>query len=436
MTLDNFTPIQKLIFADAFKAIICDNYYQEEKDFDSEGRLSERRFVYPDGKLKVREAYDYKRSRVTKFFFENNEELLRLTVPLYTNDEQRTMFTPFKERIQQLGFSLENIERLLLSQQCNDPKNLTEQKVLIDKSSIYRESFNIENTTYDKEGKSFWKENYESYYLEKSKGRYVFERHGRKIMEKIFYDICDPSVKFFSYDKEDRLVQEGNLYYEYYHKNKANCIKMYPEKPRKYSEIGYLHTQKKGTFTETTKCITEFGKTKKIVSTLNQNHQLVRKVDTTYCNYGKNKKRYRPRKKDIIRETIEQNTYNVAGLLVKREYISFDDDIPQINSYSIETFGYNEQGQKVEYNKKREYKNSWEIIGKRPNLKFETKDKIFLERTLYYYDSEGNLTREELKKWRADEGVETDVELLTTHHFYFKEDECEEHLKVIVKEYI
>ena len=420
MTLDNFTPIQKLIFADAFKAIICDNYYQEEKDFDSEGRLSERRFVYPDGKLKVREAYDYKRSRVTKFFFENNEELLCLTVPLYTDDEQRTMFTPLKERVQQLGFSLENIERLSLSQQCNDPKNLTEQKVLINKSSIYRESFNIENTTYDKEGKSFWKENYESYYLEKSKGRYVFEHNGKIIMEKIFYDICDPSVKFFSYDAEDRLVQEGNLYYEYYHKNKANCIKMYPEKPRKYSEIGYLHTQKKGTFTETTKCITEFGKTEKIVSTLNQNHQLVRKVETTYCNYGKNKKRYRPRKKDIIRETIEQNTYNVAGLLVKQEYIFFDDDIPQINS--VETFKYNEQGQKVERNEKTEYKNG-----------FGPKYKIFLEQTLYYYDSEGNLTREELKKWRADEGIETDIEQLTTHHFYVEDDEYKEHLKVTIK---
>ena len=418
MTLDNFTPIQKLIFVDAFKAIICDNYYQEEKDFDSEGRLSERRFVYPDGSLKVREAYDYKRSRVTKFFFENNEELLRLTVPLYTDDEQRTMFTPLKERIQQLGFSLENIERLSLSQQCNDPKNLTEQKVLINKSSIYRESFNIENTTYDKE-------NYESYYLEKSKGRYVFEHTGKIIMEKIFYDICDPSVKFFSYDEKDRLVQEGNLYYEYYHKNKANCMRMYPKKPRKYSEIGYLHTQKKGTFTETTKCITEFGKTEKIVSTLNQNHQLVRKVDTTYCNYGKNKKRYRPRKKDIINETIEQNTYNIAGLLVKQEYTLFYDDESQIDSYSVETFKYNEQGQKVERNEKTEYKNG-----------FGTKYKIFLEHTLYYYDSEGNLTREELKKWRADEGIETDIEYLTTYHFYVKDDEYEEHLKVTVKEIV
>ena len=422
MTLDNFTPIQKLIFVDAFMAIICDNYYQEEKDFDSEGRLSERRFLYPDGTLKVREAYDYKRSRVTKFFFEDKEELLRLMVPLYTDDEQHTMFTPLKERVQQLGFSLENIERLSLSQQCNDPKNLTEQKVLIDKSSNYRESFDIENTTYDKEGRAIWREKYDSYYLEKSKGRYVFERNGKKIMEKIFYDICDPSVKFFSYDAEDRLVQKGNLYYEYYHKNKANCIRIYPEKPRKYSEIGYLHIQKKGTFTETAECITEFGKTEKIVSTFNQNHQLVRKVDITYCNYGKNKKEYRPRKKDIISKTIEQNIYNPAGLLVKREYISFDDDISKIDSYSVETFGYNEQGQKVEYNKKSEYKNG-----------FEPKYKIFLERILYYYDSEGNLTREELKKWRADEGVETDVEHFTTYHFYVKDDEYEEHLKVTVK---
>ena len=433
MTLDNFTPIQKLIFVDAFMTIICNSYYQEEKDIDSEGRLSERRFVYPDGTLKVREAYDYKRSRVTKFFFEDKEELLRLTVPLYTDDEQHTMFTPLKERVQQLGFSLENIERLSLSQQCKDPKNLTEQKVLIDKSSNYRESFDIENTTYDKEGRAIWREKYDSYYLEKSKGRYVFECNGKKIMEKIFYDICDPSVKFFSYDAEDRLVQKGNLCYEYYHKNKANCIRIYPEKPRKYSEIGYLHIQKKGTFTETAECITEFGKTEKIVSTFNQNHQLVRKVDITYCNYGKNKKEYRPRKKDIISKTIEQNIYNPEGLLVKREYISFDDDISKIDSYSVETFGYNEQGQKVEYNKKSEYKNCLEAIGERPNLKIEYKDKIFLERTLYYYDSEGNLTREELKKWRADEGSETEVKYLTTHRFYVKDDEYEEHLVVTVR---
>ena len=74
-----------------------------------------------------------------------------------------------------------------------------------------------------------------------------------------------------------------------------------------------------------------------------------------------------------------------------------------------------------------------ETIGERPNLKIEYKDKIFLDHTLYYYDSEGNLTREELKKWRADEGAETEVEYLTIYHFYVKDDEYEEHLEITVK---
>ena len=74
-----------------------------------------------------------------------------------------------------------------------------------------------------------------------------------------------------------------------------------------------------------------------------------------------------------------------------------------------------------------------EAIGERPNLKIEYKNKIFLERTLYYYDSEGNLTREELKKWRTDEGSETEVKYLTTHHFYVEDNEYKEHLKVTIK---
>ena len=143
------------------------------------------------------------------------------------------------------------------------------------------------------------------------------------------------------------------------------------------------------------------------------------------------------RSDEITDKTVQEYTYNEAGVLVKEvtRYVDKDNEnFPWSDGYySTEIILSNEQGQKVERNEKREYKNSREIIGERPNLKFETKDKIFLERTLYYYDSEGNLTREELKKWRADEGIETDVELLTTHHFYVKDDEYEEHLKVIVK---
>ena len=160
----------------------------------------------------------------------------------------------------------------------------------------------------------------------------------------------------------------------------------------------------------------------------------MKKAERTYYKEWKKirKGKYALRKK-VENEWTEEYTYNEAGVLEKevRQYFSPDDFIFG-DYYTTEIILYNEQGQKVECNKKREYKNSWETIGKRPNLKIEYKDKIFLEHTLYYYDSEGNLTREELKEWRADEGIEH----FTTHHFYVKDDEYEEHLKVIVKEIV
>ena len=164
----------------------------------------------------------------------------------------------------------------------------------------------------------------------------------------------------------------------------------------------------------------------------------MKKVKRTYYeNWEKIRKGKYTLKKEEQCEWTEEYTYNEAGVLekeVRRHF--FNEVFISDGSYSTEIILYNEQGQKVERNEKWEYKNSWETIGKRPNLKFEYKDKIFLERTLYYYDSEGNLTREELKKWCADEGIETDVEHFTTHHFYVKDDEYEEHLKVIVKEIV
>ena len=153
---------------------------------------------------------------------------------------------------------------------------------------------------------------------------------------------------------------------------------------------------------------------------------------TYYKEWKKIRKGKYALRKEVENEWTEEYTYNEAGVLIKEVNKDFISDA----YYTTEIILYNEQGQKVERNEKREYKNSWETIGKRPNLKIEYKDKIFLERTLYYYNSEGNLTREELKKWRADEGIETDVEHFTTHHFYVKDDEYEEHLKVTVKEIV
>ena len=105
ITLDNFTDTQKLIFADAFETMTCGNLTrdrqyttEEEKHFDSEGRLSERRFVYPNNEyVKLREVYDYEHSYINCSFYELSEEILNFIIPFYTDEEKRTMFTPLKK---------------------------------------------------------------------------------------------------------------------------------------------------------------------------------------------------------------------------------------------------------------------------------------------------------------------------------------------------
>ena len=213
---------------------------------------------------------------------------------------------------------------------------------------------------------------------------------------------------------------------------------MYLHNPKEIAEESRKLIEKIGDKTDETICTEDDHRGKKEVTIFDLTGKIIKKIETNYLvKYKKWIGEKDVRSDEITDKTVQEYTYNEAGVLIKEvsRYVDKNSDrsFKYDGSYSTEIILYNEQGQKVERNEKREYKNSREIIGKRPNLEIQTKDEIFLERTLYYYDSEGNLTREELKKWRADEGVETDVELLTTHHFYFKEDECEEHLKVIVK---
>ena len=98
------------------------------------------------------------------------------------------------------------------------------------------------------------------------------------------------------------------------------------------------------------------------------------------------------------------------------------------SSYGSETILYNGQGQKIEHSKKNVRER--DLISLDPII---IKDQIILEKSLYYYNEQGDLIREDLKKWRADEGIETDVEHFTTYHFYEREEEYEAHLKVTVK---
>ena len=446
ITLDNFTDTQKLIFADAFETMTCgkptsNRQYasEEEKYFDSKGRLSERCFVYPNSKyLKLREVYDYEHSYINCSFYEVGEEILNFILPFYTDEEKRTIFTPIKERVLQLGFPPEQIEKIVFHQKCDDKKSLTSQEVWTGCEGFFTKGnrTDLESFTYDEKGKKLFIEEYDSTWGEKRFRRYTFDHNGNTIMKRNSWVTDDwPTLKTSIYDDKNRLLEENGVHYQY---NRENVTLLTFPNPRTFIPKGYIRTIKRDNYTETIEHYSDRRRIEETISTFDHKKRLVKKVKRTYYeNWEKIRKGKYNLKKEEQCDWTEEYTYNEAGVLEEevRRYFSNDDFISD-DYYRIEIILYNEQGQKVERNEKREYKNSWETIGKRPNLKIEYKDKIFLERTLYYYDSEGNLTREELKKWRADEGIETDVEQLTTHHFYVKDDEYEEHLKVTVKEIV
>ena len=67
------------------------------------------------------------------------------------------------------------------------------------------------------------------------------------------------------------------------------------------------------------------------------------------------------RSDEITNKTVQEYTYNEAGVLVKevRRHF-FNEEFISDGSYSTEIILYNEQGQKVEHNKKTKYKNGFE----------------------------------------------------------------------------
>ena len=441
ITLDNFTDTQKLIFADAFETMTCGNLTldcqyatEEEKKFDSKGRLSERRFLYPNSKgLKLREVYDYEHSYINCSFYELSEEILNFILPFYTDEEKRTMFTPIKERVLQLGFPPEQIEKIVFHQKCDDKKSLTSQEVWTGCEGFFTKGDRtcLECFTYDEKGKKLFIEEYDSAWGEKRFRHYTFDHNGNTIMERNSWVIDDrPTIETSIYDDKNRLLEENGVHYQY---NRANVTLLTFPTLRTISKEGYIRTIRKDNYTETIEHYPDGRRVEETISTFDHKKRLVKKVKRTYYeNWEKIRKGKYTLKKEEQYEWTEEYTYNEAGVLEKevRRYVDKDNDyFISGDYYTIEIILYNEQGQKVERNKKTEHKNCFD------SFKFEYKDKIFLEHTLYYYDSEGNLTREELKKWRADEGIETDVELLTTHHFYVKDDEYEEHLEVTVKKF-
>ena len=459
MTLAYFSEKHKIAFADAFEAMTCNvpsstktDYNEpalEEKNFDENGRLLERRFVHY-GNPRLVERYDYNKGIVHKSFYEFGREILEFSLPLYSEQELRAKHIPIKERVQNLGFTPEQVTEISLQIKSTDKIGGMQQKTWHGCEGYFEKAHrtSIDNITCDErdnicaieEYVSSWGEQRIEYRTFDAQNNLIFQGHS-------WEEDTLSSIEVSLYDKQNRVIQriDTNRYGGFrgikhytYKGDEVIRTKIYLNNPKEIAEESRKLTEKIGDKTHETICTEDDHRGKKEVTTFDLAGKIIKKIETNYLvKYEKWIGEKEVRSDEITNKTVQEYTYNEAGVLVKEvsryvdkdsEYISWSD-----GSYSTEIILYNEQGQKVERNEKREYKNSLEIIGKRPNLKFETKDKIFLERTLYYYDSEGNLTREELKKWRADEGIETDVELLTTHHFYFKEDECEEHLKVTVK---
>ena len=457
MTLAYFSEKHKIAFADAFEAMTCNipssiDYKEpalEEKDFDENGRLLERRFVH-HGRPRLVEHYDYNKGIVHKSFYEFGREILQFSLPLYSEQELRAKHIPIKERVQNLGFAPEQVAEISLKIKSTDKIGGIQQETWHGCEGYFEKAHrtNIDNIACDERDNICAIEEYVSSWGEQRIEYRTFDAQNNRIFQAhSWQEDTLSSIEVSVYDEQNRIMQRidtnrygdsrGITYYTY-KGDEVIRTKMYLYNPKEIAEESRKLIEKIGDKTDETICTEDDHRGKKEVTTFDLTGKIIKKIETNYLvKYEKWIGEKDVRSDEITDKTVQEYTYNEAGVLVKEvsRYVDKNSDrsFRYDGSYSTEIILYNEQGQKVERNEKREYKNSWEIIGKRPNLKFETKDKIFLERTLYYYDSEGNLTREELKKWRADEGVETDVELLTTHHFYFKKDECEEHLKVIVK---
>ena len=457
MTLAYFSEKHKIAFADAFEAMTCNipssiDYKEpalEEKDFDENGRLLERRFVH-HGRPRLVEHYDYNKGIVHKSFYEFGREILQFSLPLYSEQELRAKHIPIKERVQNLGFAPEQVAEISLKIKSTDKIGGIQQETWHGCEGYFEKAHrtNIDNIACDERDNICAIEEYVSSWGEQRIEYRTFDAQNNRIFQAhSWQEDTLSSIEVSVYDEQNRVMQRidtnrygdsrGLTYYTY-KGDEVIRTKMYLYNPKEIAEESRKLIEKIGDKTDETICTEDDHRGKKEVTTFDLTGKIIKKIETNYLvKYEKWIGEKDVRSDEITDKTVQEYTYNEAGVLVKEvsRYVDKNSDrsFRYDGSYSTEIILYNEQGQKVERNEKREYKNSWEIIGKRPNLKFETKDNIFLERTLYYYDSEGNLTREELKKWRADEGVETDVELLTTHHFYFKKDECEEHLKVIVK---
>lgn len=154
MILDNFSDKLKIAYADILEAMVCQDT-REEKDFDEQNRLTERRLYNDEKKLLFREIYDYQHNYVHKKLYPYNEEIVHLIYPIYTEERQRALYLPIKERILNLGFQPDEITKIAVHLKNYNEKGQKLQETYNCCKGFFTEkgSMGIDNIRYDERQK-------------------------------------------------------------------------------------------------------------------------------------------------------------------------------------------------------------------------------------------------------------------------------------------
>ena len=460
MTLSYISEKHKIAFADTFEAMACSipstskEAVLEEKEFDQKGRLIERHLIYYEKRTMLEiynynlplakecydeeeiskenenrtplmdEHYDYERGVVHKSFYECGSKILQITFPLYSEQELRAKHMPIKEWVQRLGFTSEQVTEINLNIKSTDKIGGIQQETIHGCEGYFKKAYrtHIRKNAYDEKGNIYAIEEFVSSWGEQRIESRTFDVRGNLIFQGDAWngDAID-CIQVSLYDSKSRAIQHidiggnGSITHYTYKKNEVICNEIGPLAYK----ISHKIIEKIGNNTCETIRTESSSENNETISILDPKGRLLKKTEIDYDDENE---------KSCERE--EEYTYNELGVLIKKtESYVYHNPFLCASSYGSETILYNGQGQKIEHSKKNVRER--DLISLDPII---IKDQIILEKSLYYYNEQGDLIREELKKWLADEGVETDVELLTTHHFYEREEEYEAHLKVTVKE--
>ena len=460
MTLSYISEKHKIAFADAFEAMACSipstskEAVLEEKEFDQKGRLIERHLIYYEKRSMLEiynynlplakecydeeeiskenenwtplmdEHYDYEKGVVHKSFYECGSKILQITFPLYSEQELRAKHMPIKEWVQRLGFTPEQVTEINLNIKSTDKIGGIEQETIHGCEGYFKKAYrtHIRKSAYDEKGNIYAIEEYVSSWGERRIESRTFDVRGNLIFQGDAWnrDAID-CIQVSLYDSKSRAIQHidiggnGCITHYTYKKNEVICNEIGPLADK----ISHKIIEKIGNNTCETIRTESSSENNETISILDPKGRVLKKTEIDYDDENE---------KSCERE--EEYTYNELGVLIKKtESYVYHNPFLCASSYGSETILYNGQGQKIEHSKKNVRERA--LISLDPSIVI--KDENNLEKSLYHYNEQGDLICEDLRKWCLNDGVETDVETFSVHHFYEREEEYEAHLEVTVK---